>query len=385
MQRALFCALATSVAAQDQLGIMVGSAFEPVADAAMSLDNIVDVSARALGVQPVHSQFDASAFVKPGLSNRARANILVAVPTVGVEALNKHNLQNLQALRGKSTSVRLMAESSNVRVLAQSLAGGSATGATLADVLAQTFDSRSLTVTASSSDSLNRLFQRHPSIDQTNNYVMGMENGGFSPQSSSAFSQRLSMTSEQVTAATGEGASELAAELAYAEHLATSLQGNALVLDDAPDSFTFVLSGLSAVADRSGADSAEYAAALRMVDVSVPRIIEQFNRLYSERAIAEVVLMGVQDQSVGSMSLLRTDAVSRRLLQLDNVTNGTCEYCPTDQQVINYHISLWTSIGLTFAAIFAAYSIGGMNFKKDTLLYSTFNPKWEGGESRKGR
>ena len=50
---------------------------------------------------------------------------------------------------------------------------------------------------------------------------------------------------------------------------------------------------------------------------------------------------------------------------------------PSDAEIQRYQIALWTSILLVVIALAAAYSLAFMEFKKDTILYSSFNPNWE--------
>jgi len=47
-----------------------------------------------------------------------------------------------------------------------------------------------------------------------------------------------------------------------------------------------------------------------------------------------------------------------------------------------YQIVLWLSIIMFFVTLAAAYSLAGMSFKRDPLLYSTFNPKWENRKNK---
>lgn len=49
----------------------------------------------------------------------------------------------------------------------------------------------------------------------------------------------------------------------------------------------------------------------------------------------------------------------------------------TSTSVFRYQVVLWLSISLAIAVLYAAYALAWMSFKKDTLLYSTFNPNWE--------
>jgi len=49
----------------------------------------------------------------------------------------------------------------------------------------------------------------------------------------------------------------------------------------------------------------------------------------------------------------------------------------TTIRIANYQITLWLSITLVLTLLAAIYALAFMSFKKDTLLYSTFNPNWE--------
>ena len=57
-------------------------------------------------------------------------------------------------------------------------------------------------------------------------------------------------------------------------------------------------------------------------------------------------------------------------------------YFPTDDEIGRYQIALWLSIIMTLIAIGAIYSLAYMPFKKDTMLYSSFNPNWEDRKRR---
>jgi len=64
-----------------------------------------------------------------------------------------------------------------------------------------------------------------------------------------------------------------------------------------------------------------------------------------------------------------------QLMSTDASTNTTTP--AYDSTVIHFQITLWLSIGFVIITIFIIYALAFMNFKKDTLLYSTFNPNWE--------
>eukprot|EP00462_Mataza_sp_D1_P025472 CAMPEP_0175131504 /NCGR_PEP_ID=MMETSP0087-20121206/6579_1 /TAXON_ID=136419 /ORGANISM="Unknown Unknown, Strain D1" /LENGTH=571 /DNA_ID=CAMNT_0016413801 /DNA_START=24 /DNA_END=1739 /DNA_ORIENTATION=+ len=54
----------------------------------------------------------------------------------------------------------------------------------------------------------------------------------------------------------------------------------------------------------------------------------------------------------------------------------------THDEVATYQIVLWLSILMTFALFFAVIALCCMDFKKDPLLYSTYNPKWENRKNK---
>jgi len=64
------------------------------------------------------------------------------------------------------------------------------------------------------------------------------------------------------------------------------------------------------------------------------------------------------------------------------VGNTTTNSTVTSADIQSYQIILWMSLIMAFAVYWAAYAIGFMSFKKDTLLYSTFNPGWEDRKRR---
>ncbi len=51
---------------------------------------------------------------------------------------------------------------------------------------------------------------------------------------------------------------------------------------------------------------------------------------------------------------------------------------PCADDLERYQIVLWFSVGIAVVAVAAVYQLAFMSFKKDTMLYSSFNPNWEG-------
>jgi len=55
---------------------------------------------------------------------------------------------------------------------------------------------------------------------------------------------------------------------------------------------------------------------------------------------------------------------------------------PKQISIERYQIVLWTSIMLVLTLLAAIWGLLTMKFKKDTMLYSTFNPAWEDRKRR---
>jgi len=66
---------------------------------------------------------------------------------------------------------------------------------------------------------------------------------------------------------------------------------------------------------------------------------------------------------------------STLMFELQSSTYSSSSTLPN--AVKSYQIKLWVSIVLALLVFLIIYSIIYMSFKKDTLLYSTFNPNWE--------
>jgi type IV secretory pathway VirB3-like protein len=55
---------------------------------------------------------------------------------------------------------------------------------------------------------------------------------------------------------------------------------------------------------------------------------------------------------------------------------------PSDNGIQRYQIALWVSVALVLTIAAAVYSLAYMSFKKDSMLYSSFNPRWEDKKHR---
>jgi len=257
----------------------------------------------------------------------------------------------------------------------------------------------------------------------------------------------------------------LLSEIVYVYKLVALLQSNtklqALVNDDIPDFIAITFSALSGLANKYGKDSAEFVAAVNLLDVALPQLIASLNNVWNNRAVSEIVFLGAVSSAVDTRDLFKS--LARLLPEQSDVTEyypgvyadtkstlslaDICRvlsvelqnvnfevYCPSEDiskptnfalfelgattnsssstglassstgpapsssggpaptpipytpvtmdSVRRYQITLWLVIWLSLALLFIIYSFANMTFKKDSLLYSSFNPNWEDRKRR---
>lgn len=120
------------------------------------------------------------------------------------------------------------------------------------------------------------------------------------------------------------------------------------------DSLHYVqLNHLDTLKDKYGVHSREYHQHTRAI---YKKIVE-----LSKVKPVIVVEHGEQQPAAHAMS-------GRRLLTSSS-TNATA---PTEEQIADYQITLWTAVGLFFSFFVVAYLVGAMHIEPDSLLYAKF-------------
>jgi hypothetical protein len=217
--------------------------------------------------------------------------------------------------------------------------------------------------------------------------------------------------------------------------LASNPRLSGLVKDDAPDVYFVTFSTLQPMIAKYGAESAKVKATRRVLDASVAVFLRSWAQLYEGKVLAEVLALGSAVSMEPALRKVRElapeltgvadyfpavyipqsdarlceviqeglkgttfEAVcyvpnptlgrSRSLLQEEGETlspTSSPTSAPTttpipgisDSERDAYQIMVWVSVAGAFVVFFAFYSTAFMSFKKDTLLYSSFNPKWD--------
>jgi len=225
-----------------------------------------------------------------------------------------------------------------------------------------------------------------------------------------------------------------------------------LVQDNYPDFFSVSLSSVTSLTEKYGRHSAQVIGAFYLLDKSIPLILDGFSKLYPNRLLSEIVLLGSHPSTLSSnnpdkrplLSILERLLPSQNFfekglfpslyiqasdekqsgedfceilnLQLKEEQTGFQMFCLPSRPTLNtlerqqppvfitqaassmayqqdtqvtyddvakYQIVLWISLLMLFTTIYVVYSLAFMSFKKDTIIYSTFNPKWENREAKR--
>jgi len=212
--------------------------------------------------------------------------------------------------------------------------------------------------------------------------------------------------------------------------LASTPRLNELVKDDVPDVYFVTFSTLGPMVAKYGAESSKVLAARRVLDASVAVFLRSWAQLYEGKMLAEVLALGspvdlepalrkvqelapqlkgvadyfprvyipqsnshlceaiqagLKETAFEAECYLSQTAHNRNLLQASASPTASPTVAPTavptpgisSTERDTYQIMVWVSVAGAFVVLFAFYSTAFMSFKKDTLLYSTFNPKWD--------
>jgi hypothetical protein len=107
-------------------------------EAELSVYNVADVVNRVLGLQPVHPEF-APAFLKANAFTKVKANVLIAVESLGEEYLSNHHMSGLQQLRNDHHSFKLLGHRYPASVAAMSATLATGASPTAHGVVADTW------------------------------------------------------------------------------------------------------------------------------------------------------------------------------------------------------------------------------------------------------
>eukprot|EP00455_Lapot_gusevi_P027881 TRINITY_DN2961_c0_g2_i1.p1 TRINITY_DN2961_c0_g2~~TRINITY_DN2961_c0_g2_i1.p1 ORF type:complete len:561 (+),score=210.15 TRINITY_DN2961_c0_g2_i1:61-1743(+) len=233
-------------------------------------------------------------------------------------------------------------------------------------------------------------------------------------------------------------------ELSFALHLLEKLQTDealkALVQDDIPDAYSFTFAAIKDIRDKHGEESPLFGVAVRLLDLALPQLMDRYAALYQNSALTEFVMLGSDHHGLDStvfdavQEVASTESgleehfpsvyvhdrshvafVCRALrqklkpseaqvlcldgqhsnLELEQYSlagvsasasngssSGNSSNVITARDIANYQICLWTSVLLVAVVFFVVYSVANMDNRRDTMLYSRFNPNWSDRKRR---
>eukprot|EP00823_Brevimastigomonas_motovehiculus_P004729 TRINITY_DN3225_c0_g1_i1.p1 TRINITY_DN3225_c0_g1~~TRINITY_DN3225_c0_g1_i1.p1 ORF type:complete len:555 (-),score=88.72 TRINITY_DN3225_c0_g1_i1:111-1775(-) len=477
----------------------------------LPVENILDIVTHSFGlVQPNPT----ASIPSNGATARPAANVMFAIESFGEGDLSSQRLSHMSAFHSSHPSFHLeyLSRSHDSLSLATSLATGSLPSshgivashwkhegqdiqafsspsawsyrATLSDLLAQTFDRKSLRISFSANEAAAFAFSSNPSLSSSlNEHVISIhdhsihsvssstpnlfsmsssqilrsltQSGVLSSSIESPLSVHVSPSSDSIevmwiTAASSSSSSPSSAataasvehkkvlfdlnspadfaffaELSFALTLPSSiLQADELaaqVADNIPDSYVVYFASLTALLKKYGRDSLELQTAVRLLDIIIPESWRRFSQLYNHHAVCELIFLG-------SSSRINHNQHQMAVSIVDNLLPGSSQYYPniyledesrlssvcssllsalqpigmsvscaiaskanpantfvslssvqassnsTYSEIQRYQITLWTAMLLFTILLMSVCFILNMQFKKDNMLYSTFNP-----------
>jgi len=341
-----------------------------------SSSDLTDMRLQSLGLSPSH-------FCGTDLFKGPRAGLTVAIsgltsPPTGLSALSLLRTPLEVPTTDATSELALILHGTDEKLR----------HATAADILAQTYDGASLTVSVSLDHEMAELMAVDSSIIEVqptgNNFVFAWDNTlqAFDELSGSNNKLELNGDIKQLISWLNiEGAqivlsgdfvqfdgieldlrnkaeSRFFAELSVTAELVQQVSSNLgdLVDDSAADSYSFVFMGLEEIRRRYGVSSAKFRSSMKLVDMTVSRLQTTLEQMYGS-IDAQIILLD------DSQTLL--PRAVHRFQQLD--TNTTTNY--TYQQVSTYQISLWTGVMLFLAILLTFLMTHCMEINKDSILY----------------
>jgi len=411
---ALFVFAIATEAAKDQIVkdarlLIVDSSSSLVSAPKLSVDitALQNVVAHSLGVAPLQANAADSELFKTSFFKTARANMIISVDALGTASLDDCVFLNGLAQNSieadedhKVLSATLSGVSSPVYT-SSSLAAMSTglspesknlqTAYGIADILATTFEGQSLTVSMGGNAEQARAFCLHPTLQSENSECFDaytkkqalpfsqtdLENVEDSKLSSLLTNRGIGTFSNGIFLKDGTAQLDMSAKVAAAfvtemeaalwlmdaiEH--GSLQ--ILARDNVPDFYAVSFSSLKDLETTYGLGSLQVRFAKTVLDAVVQQMMSSLDAVYPQRSVVEVALLG---------SLPWSSKQGRRLLQNKAVGPNTLR--TNGAEIDRFHIVLWLSIIVVLGLMMAVHALAFMPFKKDTMLYGTFNPDWE--------
>jgi len=451
----------------DAMMMLFGKGAEKPTTGRASLYEVADVVAWTLGVQPMSKSFSAS-FLETDPFHMPKLDFVVAVESVGSADVNALAMPNMHRLSKKSTSVKLdslpyprdpvslvssafMGQPPSVHgVVSAKYAEDARQVSSIADIVKSSFaQSKVVSISGSKAQALS-LATAGPArsiaylasgqfkgenvpagLDLSWSLDQGLKNLKTSDLRYDANKKRIVVVlgNQRPVALSTENPAVrvLLSECLFAPVAAQRMQQSSFAKDGSPDLLSFTITGISKVREAFGAKSDEFKAALRVLDLTLPRVVSSMG---SKDVAGQIVLLGsgasVSSARAASRELARLPRGSASLsaahsihlmdrqgdlpakMVCENVASSVREsadkvlaYCPgllsrqgsnvrfvekkahmkaqtatgagelevSDADVRKYHIVLWMSLFLAFWVAGASYVMAYMDFEKDNLIF----------------
>lgn len=374
---------------------MSGSVIASKQDLIVDVTSLQSIVCRSLGVAPLETTSNTPELMQTSFFKSARANVLITVNGLGSAALegcvflnslangrNKDFTVRSGVLTGVSTSTAASLAAMTTGLPTSHDALRTAHG--IADIVVDAFP-ESLTLAMGGAADQARTFCVQQQSVNSICFDANEQSMALPPTSDKLQSELRSLLSKEhinfdelfnvknnwKTGALALFLNEMESLLWVEGSIEVGGSMHKQATDEVPDFYSITFSSLKGVQNEFGVDSSQARIARLVVDVVIKQALSRFAKVYPQRVMVELAFMGVSPPVLSHNS--------RRLLSQNGTdTYGTVTKANvTPGEVDRFHIVLWLSVLISLALLAALYNLAFMSFKKDELLYGTFNPGWE--------
>lgn len=305
--------------------------------------DVAEMLSHHLGLSPLHPQASRMAFGSANIWNRPKANVMVAISGV-----DKEKAATLKVARGSGVNVEMNSypydtltafttlltgehadkhgivgkqwiNHNGESVTAFRTAEGLPASASLVDVASQTHE-KPLVLSFSYDPQFALAGGVHSLSHKEDQLVFHYDTAAQRIVSAypSPESSKFSLSKEDILSTIGESIlrnfdssseSDLAflVEYAFIHHILNSIEQSSvsrLIADDIPDSFVFSLQSPQLISDSYGKNSVKFNEAVHLFDNLITKMLDNFNTLYPERVLSEIVFLGESDKIEFSKEVL---------------------------------------------------------------------------------
>lgn len=137
---------------------------------------------------------------------------------------------------------------------------------------------------------------------------------------------------------------------------------------------------IGSIKSQYGVDSSEFKNAVKMIKKTVDNLLSKLKHVYNDKVLSEAIFLPrifdehtEQCNRFKSMMTGHLHSNSVSIRDEDDKKNVTYGNYTIPDEIAEWHLFMWTWIGLAVVAFFAIYAMYTMDIGEDSLLYRTTN------------